>query len=485
VTVRRGIAALALLAALGGTGLAGCGGSADRVPFGSTLRVTLRDPDGNGLLQRAPGEPLLARTALAPARPARPVLATFGQITDAHVRDTGSPARVAFLDRLGPPFTSTFRPQEALSTQVLDAGVRAVDAVHPDLTVVTGDLIDNDQADELGWALRVLRGGRVQPPASHPDQVAGNPDPAYYRPDVDPPRHPGLLAAASRPFTAAGLRGRTAVIPGNHDLLVAGEVRATPETEAVAVGDRRLVEPDPGLAIPRREALAAATVQRLLRGGRLPGRTAAVRPDPARHELTPAQYLARLRAAGVAPPGSADRVDAVYDVGRRVRAVVLDLTRRGGLDQGAVAPGQAAFLARALRGAGDRWVLVFSHEPLRKVAGGGALLAQLDADPHVLAAVAGDTHRNRIAPRRTARGGWWDVTTSALADFPQQARALRVRATAGGGAVLDTWMLDTAPSPLADTARELAFLDAQGGRPAGDAGTRADRNVRLYVPPPR
>ena len=58
---------------------------------------------------------------------------------------------------------------------------------------------------------------------------------------------------------------------------------------------------------------------------------------------------------------------------------------------------------------------------------------------------------------------------------------LRVRETAGGGAVLETWMLDTAPDPLADTARELAFLDAQGGRPEHDAGTRLDRNVRLYL----
>lgn len=155
-----------------------------------------------GRCSARPGEPLLARTALAPARRAGRVLATFGQLTDTHVRDTGSPARVAFLDRLGPPFTSTFRPQEALTTQVLAAGVRAVDAVRPDLTVVTGDLIDNDQANELGWALRALRGGRVQPPAAHPDQVAANPDPAFYRPDVDPPRHPGLLAGASRPFTS-------------------------------------------------------------------------------------------------------------------------------------------------------------------------------------------------------------------------------------------------------------------------------------------
>jgi hypothetical protein len=478
--------ATALAAALAGALvlLAGCGGAGDPVPVGSTLRVTLRDPDGDGILQRAPGEALSARTALAPARAAGPVLATFGQLTDTHVRDTGSPARVAFLDRLGPPFTSTFRPQEALSTQVLAAGVAAVDAVRPDLTVVTGDLIDNDQANELDWALRILRGGRVQPPGSHPDQRASNPDPAFYRPDVDAPRHPGLLAAASRPFTSPGLGGRTAVIPGNHDLLVAGEVRATPQTEAVAVGSRRLVEPDPGLRIPRQEALAASTVQRLLRSGRLPGRTAAVRPDPARHELSAAEYVSRLRAARVAPPGTGARVDAVYDIGARVRAVVLDVTRRGGLDQGAVAPGQADFLARALRGAGDRWVVVFSHEPLRKVVGGAALTAQLDADPRVLAAVAGDTHHDGIVPRRTAHAGWWDITTSALADFPQQGRALRVRETAGGGAVLETWMLDTAPSPLADTARDLAFLDAQGGRPGGNAGTRQDRNVRLYVPPP-
>jgi hypothetical protein len=62
---------------------------------------------------------------------------------------------------------------------------------------------------------------------------------------------------------------------------------------------------------------------------------------------------------------------------------------------------------------------------------------------------------------------------------------LSVRATAGGGTVIETWMLDTAPDPMADTARELAYLDAQGGRPAGDAGTAADRNARLYLAPPR
>jgi hypothetical protein len=78
----------------------------------------------------------------------------------------------------------------------------------------------------------------------------------------------------------------------------------------------------------------------------------------------------------------------------------------------------------------------------------------------------------------------WLVGTSSLADFPQQARMFRLRAVAGGGAALETWMVDHDGRGLAGVARELAFLDAQGGRPQGFAGTRADRNARLYVPAP-
>ena len=53
--------------------------------------------------------------------------------------------------------------------------------------------------------------------------------------------------------------------------------------------------------------------------------------------------------------------------------------------------------------------------------------------------------------------------------------------TAGGGVAIQTWMLDhTAPGDLGAISRQLAYLDAQGGRPQGFAGGRPDRNATLY-----
>ena len=164
----------------------------------------------------APARTLIARTELAPAAPLGKRLATLGHLTDAHVMDAESPARVPFLSQLGQPFNSTFRPQEALTAQVMDGAVRAVDALGPDAVIQGGDLIDNAQENELVRGLALLAGGRVDPGSGarryHGVQEAGDADPFYYRPDIDAPRYPGLLAAATRRFHAAGSEG--ALVPG-------------------------------------------------------------------------------------------------------------------------------------------------------------------------------------------------------------------------------------------------------------------------------
>jgi hypothetical protein len=353
-----------------------------------------------------------------------------------------------------------------------------------------GDLIDNDQADELDQALAVLHGGRVRPDSGAPGyqgpQQASDPDPAFYRPALDAPRYPDLLRRAMAPFFSPGLRPPWYPVPGNHDLLVEGEVPPTPALQRLATGDRRLIVVSRSRLGDARGLRSdpPAAVATLLRGGALPGRTVRVAPDPDRRLLAPAELVGRLRAASAARGASgAGRMDYTFDAGRAVRGIVLDGIDRT-QDGFALAPAQLAWLASALRAAGNRWVLVFSHQPLARSASGRAALALLDNDPHVVAALNGDTHKNRIAPRRTAAGGYWLISTSSLADWPMQARILRLVRTAGGGVALQTWMLDTAGGPrsLPGIARQLAYLDAQGGRPQGFRGTRRDRNAVLYLP---
>jgi 3',5'-cyclic AMP phosphodiesterase CpdA len=457
----------------------GC--SARHAPSDSTLDRTLRDRNGDGVLDAGPGEPLLDRTELARrSRPTR-TLATFAQLTDAHVVDEESPARVEPLDRLGGPFASAFRPQESLTGQVVDAAVIALNRLHPEAVVETGDLIDNAQANELDEGLAVLRGGRVDPNSGGPGyrgvQQASNPDPFYYRPDVDPPRHPGLLAQAERPFHSPGLHERWYPAVGNHDVLVQGNVAPSAASEAIAVGDRKLVRLSPrALRLARRRTLGPDVLRDLLRAGTR-GTTVRVPPDPRRRELQPGELVRRLRrAAGIG--GRGPLLDYAFDLGPSVRGIVLDTARRGVGSEGIVRPEQLVWLRRRLAGAGRRWVLVFSHQPLPPAA-----LAVLDGDRRVVAAVSGHTHRNSILPRRTRAGGYWLVSTASLIDFPQQVRAFRLARSADGGLVLQTWLLNTDPSVrLAKVARQLAYDDYQGGRPQGFAGTRRDRNASLYLP---
>jgi hypothetical protein len=205
-----------------------------------------------------------------------------------------------------------------------------------------------------------------------------------------------------------------------------------------------------------------------------------VPPDPGRRQLD-APEAVELLASASGVSGGDGRLDYAVDVGPDVRLLVLDLARRGGGSGGLVAPAQPAWLAGELAAAGSRWVLVVSHQPLTSSQGGAAILALLDRRPRVIAALSGHTHRNRIVARRTPAGGYWLISTASLVDYPQQTRALRIVATAGGGVAIRTWMLDHIfPGRLGTISRELAYLDAQGGRPKGLAGSPTDRNVTLF-----
>jgi hypothetical protein len=354
--------------------------------------------------------------------------------------------------------------------------------------LVTGDIVDNAERSELAQARAVLDGGRVDPDTGtqgyRGPQEAANPDPLYYRPDQDAPRHPGLLAAAQRPFTSPGLDAPWLPALGNHDVLRQGELPPARRTDAVATGTRLVTSLDRDFTLPEDEPSAVA-LDRLLDAG-TPGAALRVPADPGPGRAAPGADGGGARARPRAPRAGITRLRGGR---RRHPALPRDRHRRPGgrrARAGVERPGRLG--ARAARGAGGRDVVLVSHNRLDRLGakGAAALLAAVDASPRRARRASPATpHRNRIRPRRTAAGGHWVIETSSLADFPQQGRMLRVRETVGGGRVIETWMVDQDGGGLAGIARELAYLDAQGGRPQGFAGTRQDRNARLHLPPRR
>src|SRR3954447_20358148 len=185
--MRRMGTALVLIAALGMTATAAA------APRDTTVR-TIRDTDGDNLLEFAPGEDHCVLTlGLQPSDAAcdaggKPAgkpdsILNFLQLSDFQIVDEESPARVEFLDTTqrvsgAQPFSAAYRPQESLTTQITEAMVRQarnttspITGARLALTMLTGDNADSQQFNETRWFIDLL------------DGTTGNGDPD---PEMDP-----------------------------------------------------------------------------------------------------------------------------------------------------------------------------------------------------------------------------------------------------------------------------------------------------------
>lgn len=435
---------------------------------GSTIAT---GPPGRGGYRRlltGPPEPLAVRTDLGGARPGgrlRPLVA-FAHLTDLHVADVQSPARAEFLDRLGDPDSphapavgrvGTYRAQEALTYQVVEAMARAVQArpVGPAtgttvaFAVSTGDATDNCQANELEAYLTLLDGGRVVEPDSGDRSrfegvgCADAYDRRYHHPDGTPegeiddlprarhgfPLVPGLLDACRVPFRASGLGLPWYAVYGNHDALFGGTLAPDGTLTRLALGGEKPVDVAEtagvvGLLLDNETSPSAEA------WGLLGGPRRAVAPDPGRRPVGAKEWIAAHLASPGAPRGhgfdalAVDEGRAYYgfDAGP-VRFLVLDTVNRAGGWQGSIdadqldwleeelMAGHRSFLTasgrRLLHDAGDRLFVLLSHHPLETLVNGwspdggrrhlrdevASLLARF---PNVVCWVNGHTHENAV-----------------------------------------------------------------------------------------
>jgi 3',5'-cyclic AMP phosphodiesterase CpdA len=297
------LAVSAFVITFGLTVAVGSGGLGSSPP--TTLDRTIV-PNGEasfGTLEIGPGEDYGLRDAMSDGAgfgeaqagrfERRRHLSYFGQLTDIHLTDEESPARVEFLDPDGGAFSSAWRPGEAMGpfeakTMVdrmnqLASGSPNGAGKRMDFLVNSGDVADNQQYNEVLWNRQLLEGGTIDPGSgtdptasigtnplcpvgleiqdgNDPDAYTGvqdiddwevgtpgyfyDPDqPAPFGPDpeeVSPywaaPTWPGLMDRAQEPFTSPGADVPTYVLAGNHDGLVQGNAWATSTFNQLATG---------------------------------------------------------------------------------------------------------------------------------------------------------------------------------------------------------------------------------------------------------
>ena len=504
-----------------------------------TLRPGPVGVGGYRTLAPGPGEAFAVRTDAVSATPGGEPLLTVAHLSDLHLCDAQSPARLECVDRWADPDSplldelvevGTYRAQEPLTAHVAEAAVRSINALSGvDLALVTGDATDNAQANELGWYTGLLEGGRICPDSGDPSRWEGVADsevsderfwhPSDPRADLPRERYgfpsvPGLLDAVRAPFQATGLAMPWLAVHGNHDRMLQGTIPASGLLAGASTGSAKPIalptdwSKDAVLALlAGLESCDPAAIARL---GELQMRR--VTADPARRVTSRQQFVAAhfgvtARPAGHGFVAGGTRTYYRYDHGR-VSILGLDTVNEHGGWQGSLDLAQLEWLDGELAAADAdrRYAVLASHHPLHTLINDRTG----DAGPRVLAAgvaeviarhpsavlwLNGHTHHTTVA----LRGGLWEVTAPSLIDFPQQTRLVSLLRSEQGTLTIDASMVDHAGSApwggtiaslteLAGLSRELAANDWQWRRFELEqhprAGTAQSRNVRLLLPDP-
>jgi metallophosphoesterase (TIGR03767 family) len=397
-------------------------------------------------------------------------------VTDTHICDAQSPARVEYLDRFADPhhplskkigsLVGTYRAQESLTTQVLESAIQSINRIEItpitkrkiDVVLVTGDVTDNAQQNELSWFTTLLNGGMVRPDSGNRslwEGVGGSLfySPFFWHPHGTPkseiesypvslygfPIIPELLDAVRDPFYASGLNAYWLAVHGNHDALLQGTVVPDEMLRSEAVKNRKIFE------LEDEEALIALSNVTEVGPASYPVSdkviSVEVSPDQSRDFLQPESWNGNFYREDEDNGITMDEIGTSKRYWRKdfeaITILALDTVNPNGGWQGSIDQAQMNWLEDELESLRHKYVVITSHHPLHDLINGYSLTdirvlrdeieALLMRHPQVIAWVCGHSHRNRMTyfgPDH--HHGFWQIETSSLIDWPQQCRIIEI-----------------------------------------------------------
>jgi metallophosphoesterase (TIGR03767 family) len=496
LAVALALSLLTSLALLSG-GAPASGGAAAGKPCGLTTldgTIDVSVLEEGAVLKCGPGQPIKVRQRFVEGEAGREnrreKLLSFVSIADVQLADEESPLRAEWADKCEEhPATSAFRPHETMVPHLMNAHVRAADAIAKEgspildqkfnFAIGLGDLADNNQLNEIRWIVDIFDGDKIVNPDSGADSYDGvqvsvdgapNADPLLASP-VD---GQSILELANEPFWAKGLKQGGPLpwysVAGNHDLKVQGTVSNTSEwrqfADAWAQGGLKVQDLPP----EKQQDACEGGPDSLFDPAVLDGTTKPVPADANRTILSREEWAqAHFETTGL-PEGHG------FEEGNRCtnkagdeklerlcyawnqngfRFIVLDTNPDEGLESGAVDRPQFAWLRRELRASSKRYfkpdgkeeihkrgtnrlIVVFTHHTISSMDNEEAVFAGQKSGedlkklllhyPNVIMHANGHTHQNKIWGRRNKKLGtaYWEVNTSAVADLPFQSRTVEV-----------------------------------------------------------